>query len=80
MKLVERESHIEDVSSHFVKLKSEYKILQDQYEKLNKPNIDEILALKESEMAKENSFLKESLKSLGIEMIKLTEIKKREFK
>lgn len=31
-------------------------------------------------MAKENSFLKESLESLGVEMIKLTEIKKREFK
>jgi len=39
-----------------------------------------MLALKESEMAKENSFLKESLESLGVEMIKLTEIKKREFK
>ena len=39
-----------------------------------------MLALKESEMAKENAFLKESLESLGVEMLKLTEIKKREFK
>lgn len=39
-----------------------------------------MFALKESEMAKENAFLKESLESLGIELIKLTEIKKREFK
>ena len=31
-------------------------------------------------MAKENAFLKESLESLGVEMLKLTEIKKREFK
>lgn len=31
-------------------------------------------------MAKENAFLKESLESLGIELLKLTEIKKREFK
>ena len=80
MKLVEKDSHIEDLSTHLDLLKSEYKVLQDEFEKLNKPNIDEIIALKEAEMAKENAFLRESLESLGIEMLKLTEIKKREFK
>ena len=80
MKLVEKDSHIEDLSTHLDILKSEYKVLQDEFEKLNKPNIDEIVALKEAEMAKENAFYRESLESLGIEMLKLTEIKKREFK
>ena len=80
MKLVEKDSHIEDLSTNLDILKSEYKVLQDEFEKLNKPNIDEIVALKEAEMAKENAFLRESLESLGIEMLKLTEIKKREFK
>lgn len=80
MHLAERDSHIEDLTSHLNKLKSEFKILQDEYDKINKTEIDQMLALKEQEMAKENAFLKESLESLGIEMIKLTEIKKREFK
>jgi len=31
-------------------------------------------------MRKENNFLKESLESLGVEVLKLNEIKKREFK
>lgn len=31
-------------------------------------------------MTKENDFMKQSLESLGIELIKLTEVKKKEFK
>jgi len=80
MKLVEKDSHIEDLNNHLERLKYEYKVLQDEFDKFDKPNIDEIIAIKEAEMAKENTFLKESLESLGVEMLKLTEIKKREFK
>jgi len=80
MKLVEKDSHIEDLTNHLDRLKYEYKVLQDEFDKFDKPNIDEIIAIKEAEMAKENMFLKESLESLGVEMLKLTEIKKREFK
>jgi len=80
MKLVEKDSHIEDLTNHLERLKYEYKVLQDEFDKFDKPNIDEIIAIKEAEMAKENTFLKESLESLGVEMLKLTEIKKREFK
>ena len=80
MKLVEKDSHIEDLTNHLERLKYEYKVLQDEFDKFDKPNIDEIIAIKEAEMAKENMFLKESLESLGVEMLKLTEIKKREFK
>ncbi len=55
-------------------------MLQDQFDKIDKPEIDEMLALRESEMAKENTFLKESLESLGIQLTNLMEVKKKEFK
>lgn len=76
----EKDSQIEDLTQNINTLKIEYKKIEDELKSLNKPNIQELIAQKEAEMRKENNFLKESLESLGVEVLKLNEIKKREFK
>lgn len=76
----EKDSQIEDLTQNIHTLKIEYKKIEDELKSLNKPNIQELIAQKEAEMRKENNFLKESLESLGVEVLKLNEIKKREFK
>lgn len=76
----EKDSQIEDLTQNINTLKIEYKKIEDELKSLNKPNIQELITQKEAEMRKENNFLKESLESLGVEVLKLNEIKKREFK
>lgn len=76
----EKDSQIDDLTQNINTLKIEYKKIEDELKSLNKPNIQELIAQKEAEMRKENNFLKESLESLGVEVLKLNEIKKREFK
>lgn len=76
----EKDSQIEDLTQNINTLKIEYKKIEDELKSLNKPNIQELITQKEAEMRKENNFLKESLESLGVKVLKLNEIKKREFK
>ena len=80
MKLAEKIQHVEDVNYQYSRLIKEFKNLQDQHDEVCRKLLNESKDIKETELEKENKFLKTSLESLGLDLIKLNEIKQKEFR